>query len=638
MEYIKIIDSNNVVLAYLNNITDGYVKQVVNGEYSINFTALIEELKTVFLYDTNNLLEYNNDYFNIVTIDEIHNENNMLMVNVYAEHICYDLLNITYNSFTYNNKTAIEVLTACLQDTGFTLSPSTNVTGVHSISLENATAKEVLYKIANIWGGELEFFRNSIALKTQIGTNRNVDFRFGKNVSNIKRHINHADDSVSYEVLVCNYAELDELGKYYLGDTIRVIDDRLNVDILIRIVELQKDIVTGLNNNVVLGNQIGGIGNVVSNLNNSINTVSTSVNNIIDVHGDLIASKISGSLSTANTIIKNATSHVIFDTQGIKALDQPIESEATKIVAVVSDGIGVANSRNQDGSWNFRTAITGDGINADEINAGTLTAININGVNITSSTFKNVSDGEALELTANHFKYYNVSTPDEGMVIKANSNNFKILPYKNPENWANAYYGVEINSINEQMLLMQSAYDVTNSKFEKAAYLEISKPKTGMSFDSDLFTVKVNVVFNSAITDPTTNSFNVVNGVKNCIHSTLNFGEIQYSAYEMATVMLGDVGTNFTDMYCTCKICINEILKESINTKIKYYVFIQALGNGYLWIDEQTEDYFVVKSNVPNLPFDFEIKGFRRGFEARNYVCNDNNDEIKKMSKLQTYF
>mgnify|MGYP006925845034 CR=1 FL=1 len=54
---LKILDSTFQVLAYLNHIQDDIlIREIINGEYTLSFKGNIEELKTVYLYDENNLL------------------------------------------------------------------------------------------------------------------------------------------------------------------------------------------------------------------------------------------------------------------------------------------------------------------------------------------------------------------------------------------------------------------------------------------------------------------------------------------------------------------------------------------------------------------------------------------------------
>lgn len=532
---LTIINNNKIILAYLNNLESGVVRKVINGEYVISFTVLIEELKTEFLHDENNLIEYNNDYFRVISLEEEHNSDNMLKVSCECEHISYDLIKQTKLVYTQKDRAAIYVMNDLLLNSGFNFI-GTDLITTASIDVQQETdLKSLLYMVATIWGGELSYFQYDIELKQQLGFNRGADFRFGKNIQNIKRLIDRVDNTVSYEVEIVQGSELEELGYFELGDTIRVVDDMLKIEIETRIIETEKDIVTGLNSRVVLGQPIKdlstGFNNLFVNLqtlnnkidrntielNNAIEGIYTSVediqtvladgiittyyqnteptdanigdlwfntstnklyrynttweliedkdittaiqkaqdalttadgkivsfyqdnmptnanvgdlwidtndgnklyrfngtnwisardgslaliDNVIDEHGNLIAEKLTGALNTAITKVENSTSTVSFDDRGLITHNQPLETESVKALLITSDGILIANARNTDGTWKWRTAITADGISADEINTGTLTAINIDSVNITGSTI--TSDDVHSEIKLNN--------------------------------------------------------------------------------------------------------------------------------------------------------------------------------------------------------------------------------------------
>lgn len=68
---------------------------------------------------------------------------------------------------------------------------------------------------------------------------------------------------------------------------------------------------------------------------------------------------------------------------GYYSFNAPIDQNPTKVIYLGAGMLAIANSKNLDGSWRFRTWGTGDGFTADLINVGTLKGINISGVNFT---------------------------------------------------------------------------------------------------------------------------------------------------------------------------------------------------------------------------------------------------------------
>lgn len=416
---LTIRNTEGVTLAYLNNLESGTCREVVNGEYTLNFVALIEPLKTEYLYDRNNLIIYNNDYFRVIGIEELHNEDNMLTVSVVAEHISYDLIQETRESFFQDDRAAIYVMNAALADTGFEFT-GTDVTTTASINMQGTeenpiNIRNVLFNIASIWGGELEYFRKQVSLKKQLGQNRGVDFRFGKNLQEVKRIIDYSTDpiSISYDVTVVQGSELEELGYFELGDTVRVIDDALDIDHYSRIIEVEKDIITGINSKVVLGQPIADLNSSMSQLNKTLKATDKKISGVVDEHGMLIASKLSGTLSDAIEAVENSTAYITFDNmRGMISHDQPTETASTNATMWSSRGFLIANAKDTLGKWIWRTAITGESISADEITTGTLTAINVDAVTITGSTLISESATQRVTIDDGLIEVYDKSNDE----------------------------------------------------------------------------------------------------------------------------------------------------------------------------------------------------------------------------------
>ncbi len=803
---LQIINKDKVTLAYLNNLESGAVKQTVNGEYVLSFTALIESLKTEFLYDKNNLIEYNNDYFRVIKIQDEHNSDNMLKVYVDCEHISYDLIKQTKLNYTQSDKSAIYVMNDLLLSSGFQFL-GTDVTTTASIEVKQETdIKSLLYMVTCIWGGELKYFQNTIELKQQLGQNRGTDFRFGKNLANLKRLINFVDNTVSYEVEVVQGTELEELGQYYIGDTIRVVDEALNVELDSRIIELETDIVTGLNSRVILGqpikdlatgftnifNSIKNINNTLDEktieLNNAITQVSNDVqavedgqivtyyqntqptgklgdlwfnsstqklyrystkwdlvedkdittaiqkaqsaqttadgkivsfyqdnmpttahegdlwidtndnnklyryngtdwvsardgsiskiDNVIDEHGNLIASKLTGALNTAITKVSNSTGKTTFDDRGLIVHDQPIESTSTKAMLMTADGLLIANAKNADGTWRWRTAVTGDSIDAGVINTGTLTAINVNGVTITGSSITSDDANSEIKLNNgilsvkkksssqqfninyraglpngiqqseleyyNEFKASNPNKPAENTISLNSANSHMGLEFGNGavglgNNWVkqNMYGGTTDwrsawTTLYDEYYAQHQNDPVYNppptsaqgSKFiiDLVGNAWVYRNQTGsggyiippLVLGNSFFRLNAHYVDIDCIDTKVSGNFKVT-GTKNCTIDTEKYGELDFSAYETAEIYLGDIDENEV-INGECVVNLDEKLLACVNTDLPYQVFITKYGKGDIWVEQHNKTNFVVKGD--NIKFGWEVKAKRKGYES----------------------
>lgn len=84
---------------------------------------------------------------------------------------------------------------------------------------------------------------------------------------------------------------------------------------------------------------------------------------------------------------------------GFYSFNAPIDKNPTKLIYMGAGSLAIANSKNPDGSWNFRTWGTGDGFTADLFNAGVMRgAFMEHNLNVGESVYTNPSTGEKLRL------------------------------------------------------------------------------------------------------------------------------------------------------------------------------------------------------------------------------------------------
>lgn len=408
--YPVIVSKNdlNTPLAYLNNIQDDdcTISKSINGEDTLSFTAIIEELKTNFLYDENNLILVDDDLYKPLVLEEEHHDNGLLTISVSCEHISYELLDKIMPDFSYANSDIATVINACLLGTDFILA-GTDVTLKTDINYtDECNARQILIAIANNWKAELKFNKYNIYAYKQIGENRGVDFRFGKNLKSIRRTVDRSNKdsngnpAISYDVDVVNLAlaggEYAELEYFELGDTVRIVDEALNIEVQQRIIELEKDVLTGKNTNLVLGAVNDDLRQTVSGLQNNVNNVTETVTgsapdwdkikDITDNLGNVIAAKIAGTLELAVTQIANSTTTMEITDNGILFHNQPTEAASTFACLLNSTGILFANSKDSQGNWEWQTAINADGVTATKILASALYGLTVEAVTITGGT------------------------------------------------------------------------------------------------------------------------------------------------------------------------------------------------------------------------------------------------------------
>ena len=95
---------------------------------------------------------------------------------------------------------------------------------------------------------------------------------------------------------------------------------------------------------------------------------------------------------------------------------------------------------------------------------------------------------------------------------------------------------------------------------------------------------------------------------------TDNYSDRLLYCYETPTPMFGDIGSGVIGEDGLCYVEIDDVFSETARTDISYQVFLQACGQGELYVSEKSPTHFVV-SGTPGLAFDWELKAKQTGFE-----------------------
>ena len=112
-----------------------------------------------------------------------------------------------------------------------------------------------------------------------------------------------------------------------------------------------------------------------------------------------------------------------------------------------------------------------------------------------------------------------------------------------------------------------------------------------------------------------------VNGNKNCVQTTTNYGDRLFYSIEDCESYLTDRSMELFTVEETNEgtyervILLDNIFKESVNLDIEYTVEIIKQGWGDYKIKEQTKDYFIVESDRKDFTFKYIVTGKRKGFE-----------------------
>ena len=117
----------------------------------------------------------------------------------------------------------------------------------------------------------------------------------------------------------------------------------------------------------------------------------------LSAHGEMVANRIVGILDASVTSISSAASNWMTDENGNIVFNTADNRSAMMLTGA---GLMIANTKDRDGKWIWRTAATGQGIVADSITSGTLLASTIETHSITTDKLS-AAVGEELEIGSN---------------------------------------------------------------------------------------------------------------------------------------------------------------------------------------------------------------------------------------------
>lgn len=481
---------------------------------------------------------------------------------------------------------------------------------------------------------------------------------------------NHIDEiEATYRISFLDLSKTEEYKDYailercYIGDTVNVYEEKLGININVRVNKIKYNILTQEVIEIELTN---------SDLS------KYKVPSIIDIKNQL--DLIPSSDSILSEAKKNATdlinsglkdSYVIVRKNEILIMDTQDINTAKNVWRWNNGGLGFSST----GYYGeFGTAITRDGkivadfintglLNANLIRAGIIKGFNDNliiNLDIGEVTFKkgklegnnaliDITNGniytksngnKALEFIKQNINFYDwegtTRTTPVGFIYSARKNNDANKTGLGISNGVNSFFSInydESNNSNVNRPYVEfDHYGVTGNThpitfYDKVKFWqninlngakilggELSSP----SGKSGIYAVEDGIINRGGTTIIGDLS---VSGNKNCIQKTSTYGDRLFYSVEDAESYLTDTCTEVMTVSKTeigtfeRVILIDTIYKECVNLYENYIVEIHKTGWGDFRIKEQTNDYFIVESDREDFTFKYTIKAKRKGYE-----------------------
>ncbi|WP_138158781.1 phage tail spike protein [Peptoniphilus catoniae] len=221
----------------------------------------------------------------------------------------------------------------------------------------------------------------------------------------------------TYDELVANSrplvqfeADISDFGTVYLGDTINIIRHDLDIYYSSRVFKITRDLLNPSATKIELGDnleysQVRKNKQILNGLKDLDSRVTEVANNANLTFNDVINEMREG---LKNTFFNEDGYNYEFKAgnkyglpAGYYSFDRPIDKNPTKVIYIGAGKMAIANQKDSNGKWDFKTFGTGDGILAERI-VGTLGEFaKVNAENIiVGSDFYKTSIGKEVEKVA----------------------------------------------------------------------------------------------------------------------------------------------------------------------------------------------------------------------------------------------
>lgn len=258
---MKILDNNLNFIVNLDNILDAKIKQGINKEYNLEFTAILDSTAKNYI-NHNYIVEADENYFDIVTFEQYRNDAG-LFVKAYCEHISYRLNKVEYDKDYFTEDGTPEyILSKILEGTGFTVN-TVDFSQIQTFSIqEKLSRRAILLEFASYIGAEIKYDKFSISLLQRLGSITGKEFKIGKDIIGIRKLVDAREmvngiPKLAYDIDVVELKILPEFGQFEefgLGDTVKVIDPDLEINTEVRIVSYEYNPLEKINSKVEIQN------------------------------------------------------------------------------------------------------------------------------------------------------------------------------------------------------------------------------------------------------------------------------------------------------------------------------------------------------------------------------------------------
>jgi hypothetical protein len=238
MSKIKILNNALTEQGIINDVLSSSITEMINSDKTLDFSVWLTSTMND-LIQGDNVIEVNDDYYDIAEYKKGQSNNGKLTADVSCEHISYRLNDPEYDLEYFTHIGTPEyILGKILYGTDFTVG-TIEFTASITYSLQEAKSRrQILMEFVELLGGEVNFNKFEISIMVQRGSVVAKNLLVDRNIEVLSKTYNkrETDDDgnplVSYECTLIRPLDIA------LGDVVTIDYASLDIDVQLRIVSL----------------------------------------------------------------------------------------------------------------------------------------------------------------------------------------------------------------------------------------------------------------------------------------------------------------------------------------------------------------------------------------------------------------
>ena len=251
---ISLLNSSLERVAIIKNLIKPWRYEQINGENTLEFTAILDEKVSTYA-DENAVVEFGDDYFDVVYYSKDMNEDGTCTMAIECEHTSYRLNDSDYDLDEFaETGTPTAILTAILSGTGFTVGTVELTTSTTYAIQEKKSRRALLMEFIALIGGEVSFNKFEVSILTRRGTTDLQIFTKGKNIKVLSK-VYDGRESPAQVAYTCTPIILPDKA-IDLGDDVLLVQPELDISDTLRVVSIGYNPIDSMEQEIEIANYI----------------------------------------------------------------------------------------------------------------------------------------------------------------------------------------------------------------------------------------------------------------------------------------------------------------------------------------------------------------------------------------------